>query len=187
MPVSTAVVLASLDQARVEILTEAKERSGHQSSSPTRHDIAELVVMVTSLYEDDAARGDPGALAAVFQVVGHRPPVYAVRFLDEPLTETNFAAYLSQVEALYATEEPFILVMDLARLHWPPLAFFRKQVAFLREHNEDMRRCVLWSALVVSSAEMRTVLQLLFTIVPPQRPFHVLDAIELQAGDLSTT
>jgi len=188
MPDFADATLVPQDLAQVNILAETRECRGQQSSLPTSDVVAEIAVMATSLYGNEAARAEPGALAAVFQIVNHRPPVFVIRFHDEPLTEANFSAYLSQLEALYETEEPFVLVMDLARLRWPPLAFFWKQVAFLREHYEDMRRCVLWSVLVVERPDMRVLLQLLFTIVPPQRPFHVLDTTEMmqrQAEDLS--
>lgn len=121
---------------------------------------------------------EPGALAAVFQLELQQN-AYVFIFQDEAFTATNFAFYLSQLEALYATAEAFVLVMDFTHLRWPPMTFFWRQVAFLRDHADDMRRCVIWSLLIVRSPELRGLLNLLFQIVPPQRPFWVLDVATL--------
>ena len=121
---------------------------------------------------------EPGALAAVFQLELQQD-AYVFIFQDEAFTTANFAFYLSQLEALYAAPEPFVLVMDFTHLRWPSMTFFWRQVAFL-DHAHDMRRCVIWSLLIVPSRELRGLLNLLFTIVPPQRPVWVLDAPALR-------
>ena len=168
----SAAAVGGADEDVLENAAENEQTAGFGA------EVEECMCVLGAQYQHLAL--EPGALAAVFQLDLQRPS-YVFLFQDEAITDTNFTFYLSQLEALYASPEPFCLVMDFARMRWPPMTFFWKQVAFLRNHIADTRRCVIWSLLIVRNAEMRNLLRLLFHIVPPQRPFWVVDSAALRS------
>ena len=98
----------------------------------------------------DPDRPPPGA--ALFD--DSRWPLLVLR-LPGTLSRDDFTACLDMLSAYLRRGEPFVIVVDLARVGLIPLEQRWRQVEWLEEHEHLTERLVLGATLVVTSPLVR--------------------------------
>lgn len=81
-------------------------------------------------------------------------PVVRYEFIGR-VSADELDQYFAHANALVTGGKPYACVMDATDMLLPDADLVRKQVAWLREHDEAMRRTVRGIALVVESTMIR--------------------------------
>lgn len=106
-------------------------------------------------------------------------------------TEENVDAFLRDFENILNEPREFILVLDVHLLGIPPnLWYIIHMVEFLHCHRDLLKQQVTWSMLLLPDETplLHSVLDIIFSIVPPQKPFFKLMYGDfLQWDDSGTT
>lgn len=101
--------------------------------------------------------------------------INVVYFTGAPYSASTFQEYLNQIEALYATDKPFMLVMDMSQLLFPTsLSYIFEQAQFLMRNWLNIKRCVRCTCMIVGNPRILACIRLLFRIVPNQSPLYVI-------------
>lgn len=113
--------------------------------------------------------------ATFFSFAHNEKQTILISFLDT-FSEEGFESFLAKLDSLYTnSERPFALILDLRAIGVPPHPWYvTRQAEFLREHAQDMDRCVEWSVIVTSSELIASVVRMLFQIVPPRKPMSII-------------
>lgn len=105
--------------------------------------------------------------------------ISVVYFTGAAYSASSFKEYLDQIEALYATDKPFMLVMNMVQLPCPPsLSYIAEQAQFLMRNWLNIKRCVRCTCLVVENPRLLACIRLLFRIVPNQSPMYVISVYD---------
>jgi hypothetical protein len=102
--------------------------------------------------------------------------IVIVSFTNE-YTEEHFHAFFQDFEKILTAPCEFILVLDVHLLRLPPKLWYVMQTIHFLQHNRDkLRQRVKWSMLLLPDdiPLMESVLDMIFYIVPPQKPFFKL-------------
>lgn len=81
-------------------------------------------------------------------------PVVCFEFLGR-LSKEDLARYFSDADALVAGGKPYATIMDGSNMLMPEAEFVRRQVRWIQEHEQDMRRLNRGIAFVVQSTVIR--------------------------------
>lgn len=102
--------------------------------------------------------------------------ITVVYFTGAAYSTSGFKEYLDQIEALYATDKPFMLAMNMAQLPRPPsFSYIVEQAQFLMRNWLNIKRCVRCTCIIVDNPQLLACIRLLFRIVPNQSPMYVIN------------
>ena len=108
---------------------------------------------------------------------GRFPEVTAV--LAGRPTQDQWFAFVSQLQTLFSTRKPYVLVVDgLALEVPPPLGVERAVVEVLRDRRAEMGAYALGVAWCVSSGLLRATVRSMMTAAAPRFPHVILGNLE---------
>jgi hypothetical protein len=106
-----------------------------------------------------------------------RWPLVVYRFANE-VTLTQLEAYLARQEELLLRRQPSasLVIVESLRM-WEPVVV-KRQAAWIRDHQDELRRASLGVALVLTSPVARGILKAVLWMQPMPQPHKVCATIE---------
>uniref|UniRef100_A0A6C0KGN6 CRAL-TRIO domain-containing protein n=1 Tax=viral metagenome TaxID=1070528 RepID=A0A6C0KGN6_9ZZZZ len=116
-------------------------------------------------------------------------PLVVFEFTSEPITDADFARFLSEWETLHAGPSPFTLLFDTTRMAIPHPKYSIKMALFIKKIRRIEPQRLSRSLIVVQSRTIASLLELVFYLQPPVAPVYltrgVTGAVEaVLAGEL---
>ena len=114
-------------------------------------------------------------------VTDETAPVPSFAFVyctGEEATGGNFSQYLTDFkECVYAATPQTVMLLDLRELrHVPALHLLWRQVRTLMDLRSVLAERVAWTVFMTSEDAITRALTWVLTLVPPQRPYYVVQA-----------
>jgi hypothetical protein len=100
-------------------------------------------------------------------------PLLISRF-EGAVSDGEYERYLSRGKAYLERGELYVSILDMARLAMPTASQRQRQLEWLREHAEALRKQVLGCAFIIHSPLIRMTLSTVFHIVPMPTPYVAL-------------
>lgn len=100
--------------------------------------------------------------------------------LRSPYSEKAFELFLDDLSVLSewvaTTKQKVELNVDLTGLQTAPpsLAYYGALVSFLKNHREELTSSVVRTRVTLKSQWTKTLLELVFSVVPPQAPMEIV-------------
>jgi hypothetical protein len=100
-----------------------------------------------------------------------------VRFEGCP-TDQELDDYLNEVGKIYLEELPFYILYDARNVGLLTPSQIKKQVTFMRNHDQQTRRLIKRCAIVVTSSWARTALDAIFKLKPAACDLKIVQTFE---------
>ncbi len=106
-----------------------------------------------------------------------RWPLVVYRFANE-VTLSQLEAYLARQEEMLLRRERSASVVIVESLRMWETAVVRRQAAWIKEHEDELRRASLGVALVMTSPLARGMLKAVLWIQPMPQPHKICSTVE---------
>lgn len=96
---------------------------------------------------------------------------------EDGISPSDLDDFLAGLVVFLDQKIPFFLIIDASKLHTASMNFATRIVNFMRENREKFRLYTRATAILITSAIVRYILQLVFSLQPPVSPHKVVSNI----------
>jgi hypothetical protein len=101
-----------------------------------------------------------------------------VKFRGVPRDDAEAVAYMQDLDAIYAREEPFVILYDASEIGFLSMHHIRMQAEYMHNKEAVTRKYMTRAAVVVKRWEFRLILKTLFKLRKPSAPLEVFTRVE---------
>jgi len=103
-------------------------------------------------------------------------PLITVTFTGEKSTDTNFKAYLKELDDCYFTQQQLAIIFDATKVPVPKYSHQKLQAKWLKDNADLMKKFCKGTAYVIPSKIIQWVLKMIFLIQKQPVPYKVFDS-----------
>lgn len=122
-------------------------------------------------------RRNDGSFASFSILQGDDNNTIVIVTFTSAYTQENLNTFFQDFDNILNVPAEFILVLDVHLLGLPPsLSYVLEMIQFLRQNRNRLKDRVQWSMMLLpdNTPLLESMLDIIFSLVPPQKPFFKL-------------